>query len=359
MTNSMKAVAAFGTSRAKVILGVVITFTITSTISLVLRFVGKRIKKTKISSEDWSVVAAQVAVYGLAVATFLEVTLGNAGHQASDNPSKVPQALKILIAVQCLYAAALGLIKVSICLFYNRIFPFRSFHVASWCMVGIIIAWACAAVLYALLSCQPLAMFWNPRIRGGYCVPDQVTAWVVIGAIDVVIDIIMLGLPLPLLWNLNVSLPDKIALTCIFGAGISTMVFSVLRVEALVGIDFDNITYTGANALVWTFVEPAVGISVACAPFLRPIFRQVFPGLDIEMGPPAPKFFQLQSSSTDSLPSFVNTNIHEIGAMLLRQAEVMAQFLDAGTNNGSTHAPPQRRRASNQDHQILIGGLRS
>jgi hypothetical protein len=59
-------------------------------------------------------------------------------------------------------------------------------------------------------------------------VPDQVTAWVVFGATDVVIDIIMLGLPLSLLWKLKVSLPDKIALTCIFGAGIRSVAMKIL-----------------------------------------------------------------------------------------------------------------------------------
>jgi hypothetical protein len=88
------------------------------------------------------------------------------------------------------------------------------------------------------------------------------------------------------------------------------MIFSILRVEALVGVDIENITYTGAYALVWSFVEPAVGISVASAPFLRPIFRRVFPGTDLEMGQRPLRFFRVLSSSTDSLPSFVDSTVH-------------------------------------------------
>jgi hypothetical protein len=125
-----------------------------------------------------------------------------------------------LIAVQCLYGIALGLIKTSICLFYNRIFDFRKFHIASRIVIAIVFAWTSAVIIYAFVTCRPLAFFWNPTIPGGSCISNPVIPYIILGALDVVVDIAILVLPLPMIWKLHVSLADKFALFGIFGAGV-------------------------------------------------------------------------------------------------------------------------------------------
>ncbi|KAF2120041.1 hypothetical protein BDV96DRAFT_317780 [Lophiotrema nucula] len=316
------------TYRARVLIGVAIAFTLTSTTSLVLRFVGKRIKKTKFSAEDWLIVLAQVAVYALAITTILEVVLGGAGHPSADVPSKVPNALKILVACQCLYAVSLALIKVSICIFYNRIFQFRSFRIASWSIIAGACAWAVGAILYAFLVCRPLSYFWDPAVTNGTCVGDTVKPYIIVGALDVAIDTAMVILPLPMIWRLRVSMADKVALFCIFGAGIS-----ILRVEAFMGVNFGDSTYTGAYALLWSFAEPAISISVACAPFFRPIFHRIFQKAfqnpDIEMRSPSPRFWRIRASK-DSVPSFVNPSIRVGRGVGTEGSYVAMQFVEPG-----------------------------
>ncbi|KAF2787628.1 hypothetical protein K505DRAFT_367182 [Melanomma pulvis-pyrius CBS 109.77] len=336
MESSSAPSSPFGTYRARVILGVVVAFTLTSTASLVLRFVGKRIKSTQVSSEDWIIIAAQVAVYALAITSILEVVLGNAGHLVTERPSKVPDALKLLIAVQCLYAISLGLVKVSICLFYNRIFDFRSFHIASWTIIAVVISWISAVIVYAFVTCRPLAFFWDPTIQGGSCVSHPVIPYIVLGVLDVVVDIFILALPLPLLCKLRVSPGDKVALFCIFGAGICTMVISILRVEALANLSFNDVTYTGAYSLVWSFMEPAIGISVACAPFFRPLIRRAFPNTDIELGTSYSKFHRLQPAQ-NSLPSFVNPNIRVARGNGKHGSFITTQVLEPGNWSTASH----------------------
>ncbi|ORY13815.1 hypothetical protein BCR34DRAFT_586211 [Clohesyomyces aquaticus] len=167
-------------------------------------------------------------------------------------------------------------------------------------------------------------MFWNPTISGGRCISNQVTAHVVFGVVGVVIDIAMFILPIPLLWSLRVSLADKVALFCIFGAGIS-----ILRVECLVKVSFTDVTYTGAYALVWTFAEPAVGVSVACAPLTRPIFDRRSSDSDIELGSSNSRFHRLQAPS-ESLPSFVDPNVKIGKKKGLRGSYVTRQVQESG-----------------------------
>ena len=52
------------------------------------------------------------------------------------------------------------------------------------------------------------------------------------------------------------------------------MVISALRIYALDATDYNDITYSAAYPLLWSFLEPAIGISVACGPLLRPLVRK-------------------------------------------------------------------------------------
>jgi hypothetical protein len=81
--------------------------------------------------------------------------------------------------------------------------------------------WTIAMLIFVLAACRPIAYFWDTTIVGGHCVGDKTSPSAIIGAVNIFVDIGLLLLPIPLLWNLQVSLPDKIALFCIFGAGIT------------------------------------------------------------------------------------------------------------------------------------------
>jgi hypothetical protein len=84
-----------------------------------------------------------------------------------------------------------------------------------------ITVWSLGTIIYNLVSCHPFAFDWNHAIRKGTCVSSEVAPHVAFGAVDLAIDIVILVLPIPLLYKLHVSLADKLALICIFGAGIS------------------------------------------------------------------------------------------------------------------------------------------
>lgn len=52
------------------------------------------------------------------------------------------------------------------------------------------------------------------------------------------------------------------------------MVISCVRIEALMATDFTDVTFSSAYPLLWSFLEPAVGITVACGPVLGPLVRK-------------------------------------------------------------------------------------
>jgi hypothetical protein len=90
----------------------------------------------------------------------------------------------------------------------------------------------------------------------------------------------------------------------------STMIVAILRTIALVHVSFPDVTYTGAYALTYSFLEPAIGISVACAPLFRPVFRRAFPKEDIELTSRPSDFRRIREPDFDfNVPHFVDANI--------------------------------------------------
>lgn len=192
--------------------------------------------------------------------------------------------------MQVFYATTLGLIKISICLFLARIFSAaNNFRKWAYAVIAFIAAWSIMVILTAFVLCQPVAYNWDDTIPGGKCA-DQPAAFLAIGILDLVVDLMVLVLPLPMIWNLQLPMTNKIALFAIFGVGIlyvsrfpchrsdanglcSTMVISCLRIYALHTVSYMDITYTAAYPVLWSFTEPAIGISVASAPLLRPLFK--------------------------------------------------------------------------------------
>jgi hypothetical protein len=122
--------------------------------------------------------------------------------------------------MQVFYGTTLGLIKISICLFLARIFSAaNNFRIWSSAVIAFIAAWSIMVVLTAFVLCQPVAFNWDNTIPGGKCA-DQPSAFLAIGILDLLVDLMVLVLPLPMIWSLQLPLGNKIALFAIFGVGI-------------------------------------------------------------------------------------------------------------------------------------------
>ena len=115
------------------------------------------------------------------------------------------------------YNFCLPTIKLSILLFYARIFPQRGFRIALWITAGYVAAWFIWNVIDGILLCNPPAKAWNPKLPG-HCV-NTIKAVLASAAINISADVIILCLPMYPLWHLQVSTLQKIGLTCIFLLG--------------------------------------------------------------------------------------------------------------------------------------------
>lgn len=81
----------------------------------------------------------------------------------------------------------------------------------------------------------------------------------------------VLLLPISSLIRLEMSLSRKLTLIVTFACGLFTCIVGILRLEAIVNVDFDDYTYSIANAMTYSAIEPALAIILACIPTLRPL----------------------------------------------------------------------------------------
>jgi hypothetical protein len=66
--------------------------------------------------------------------------------------------------------------------------------------------------------CKPVQYNWDKSIPGGYCV-DEEPAYLGAGISNLLIDVLVVTLPMPMLWRLQMPLKKKIGVSAMFGLG--------------------------------------------------------------------------------------------------------------------------------------------
>jgi hypothetical protein len=75
-----------------------------------------------------------------------------------------------------------------------------------------------STVLTAFLICRPFAFNWDKLTINGKC-GNLPSYYLSTGIVNLLIDVAIVALPLPLLWGLQMKRSKKLALTAIFSLG--------------------------------------------------------------------------------------------------------------------------------------------
>jgi hypothetical protein len=124
-----------------------------------------------------------------------------------------------ILPLEALYGVVLGLIKTSIMLFYMRIFGSKkSFRIGVFVTMVIVWMWSASVILETFLLCRPLAYNWDTTIKGS-CGQRNAT-YVVAGTLNLITDLMVMVLPLPLIYKLQLNVAKKVALVSVFCIGL-------------------------------------------------------------------------------------------------------------------------------------------
>ncbi|RAL14059.1 PTH11-like integral membrane protein [Aspergillus homomorphus CBS 101889] len=205
-----------------------------------------------------------------------EVHFGLGRHSSALPDHVLKDQLKRLWASIPFYNASLVFTKFSILFQYLRIFPDRRFRLACYVVLGIVAAYGTWAVVSGFLNCVPVARFWD-RTVSGYCLSFE-AVWFFNASMNIVTDVTLLVMPMPLLSRLQLPRAQKFALMGVFAIGGLVVITSILRLSSLHAVSLSKDTsWSNVGAAYWTAAECNVAIICACLPFLRPLVSRLFP----------------------------------------------------------------------------------
>lgn len=120
-------------------------------------------------------------------------------------------------------------VKIALLSILTRIFaPYRGKVWFIYIFLACLCCYYTVALIVKIRMCAPIPMYWLGDVPGGTCL-DQTAALIADSVISVVSDIIILILPLPLTWSLQMSRNRKLRVMGLLGAGGLATGFSLYR----------------------------------------------------------------------------------------------------------------------------------
>ncbi|MCJ1260610.1 hypothetical protein MMC22_000472 [Lobaria immixta] len=98
---------------------------------------------------------------------------------------------------------------------------------------------------------------------------------------DLITDIMILCLPLPVIWNLQMAMRRKLIVIGILATGAVSIVASIIKVIITFEIENENLSsnvdadLTISTILYWSLIEGGLAIIAACLPTLRCVIRKI------------------------------------------------------------------------------------
>ncbi|KAJ5179643.1 hypothetical protein N7492_002853 [Penicillium capsulatum] len=202
----------------------------------------------------------------------------------------------LVFAMEFVYSCTIPAIKMSVIMFYHRIFPISRFTYMLYFCSFLALGWFIGVMIVNLVQCRPIDYFWlkyaDPNAKGT-CI-DVEAYFMGNGIAEAVTDWIILATPFHEVWKLHMPTPQKLAVMGIFGLGAFACVAGALRCYAVeIMTESEDLPWNFGRGFIWSSIEPSLGIISACLPTLRPIFRFIFPAGFASSRKPS-EFYRLQ-----------------------------------------------------------------
>ena len=233
-----------------------------------------------------SLTANQNAVNAKAVVAFTE---------AEDEEIQIDSfatSAKATYATSILYTIASTLPKLSMCTLYLRVFSIASMwpRRVTYGMIVFLIVNCIAWLVPTILVCQPISTYWTPNfLSHGHCINSPIFGtWKTFP--NIVSNLVMLVLPMPTLYKMNMARAKKIGVMITFMAGSVGLIGACLRFGFYVQRNYvtrpgrsqstreysacvleQSLTFieSQVNQNIVTYLECGMYLIAACLPSLR------------------------------------------------------------------------------------------
>jgi len=248
------------------------------------------------------------------------------------------------LAIQLLFYVSFWAVKFSFLVFFRRLgIKVIGLKIWWWTVTGITAAgfiasigdieYACLTkgLAYADVHCDTVSAlnFQNGTLRGN-C------------AIDVVTDALIITIPVVLLWNVRISLRQKLALLGLFSLTMLTMATSIIRVAVVGGNSHQQVDITWLY--FWTNIEMFVSIIVACLGSFRQLFVKT-------VNPPNTKAEGVLKLPSDNM-TFWRRGLFSFSLFTRRSSNTSPSKSYGSSSNNSKFSKGAEHQYTSQEHII-------
>ncbi|KAF7590962.1 hypothetical protein BBP40_002214 [Aspergillus hancockii] len=263
------------------LMGVSIAFAVVQIVVVAARFYARSVQRVACALDDYLIIPALIASLGQSALYIVLLKVAGLGYHLEyvmQTPEKLVALQKGLVANQILdFPFAVTPAKISILLFYVRIFDTPKFRIMAYAVGFIVVGHGIGVFFAAIFQCSPVQYAWDKTIKGGTCF-DQQAFYRYVSPPNILTDVLILIMPLPFVWKLHTRLTQKLALTGVFLLGGLGTVASILRMDIFFQESaLTDPTWVSVNLGIWTVLEGAIIIIAACLPSIWPLIVRILP----------------------------------------------------------------------------------
>ncbi|KAJ4987678.1 integral membrane protein (CFEM domain-containing protein) [Stagonosporopsis vannaccii] len=260
--------------RSSVIAYTIAVYTVAFTL-VALRVAGK-VVSTGVAWNDAPIVVA-VLLAAVPIACVLAMAkIGFGEHLWNLEDDTFMPILRYFYVAWSTYVAILGLIKLSLIMFYLDVFPTRSFKIAGWIVFWYITLNTLVIFLLTIFACTPVSAFWNRDLRGK-CMDIQMLGYA--NSISAIVqDVILVVLPMCYLRNLQMKKSRKLAVAIMFLIGSFGCITTIVRLRSLLTFKLSvDPTWDYVPVVIWTELEITAAFACVSLPAIRVLLVKLVP----------------------------------------------------------------------------------
>ncbi|KAF2967655.1 hypothetical protein GQX73_g5956 [Xylaria multiplex] len=271
--------------RGPVVFAVTTGTLVLATVFVVARLTCRTFIVRQVSWDDYFIVIAWFLAFGLSFAIDYGATKGLGRHDADIHADDWDPLRRSEYAFTVLYNPALMAFKTSILVFYLRLSKNtqKVLRLASWAVLIIVNLAGIVLTLLNIFQCHPVQAAFNLTDPPGRCIP-LLTEFICSAPVNIVTDLAILALPLPVLTSIFVTVVDVVRIYYLQKAisdASSSTISGKNNSDASFGVS-PEFAWNASLALLWSAVEVNVGIACACIPTLKPLIIRILPAMLID-----------------------------------------------------------------------------
>lgn len=286
--------------RGPAVFAVTLATLVVGTFFFIARLVCRTLIVRRVSWDDYFIILAWFLAAGLTIAINIGTRFG-LGRYDDNIPEDHRLPLKKTEYVfSVIYNPALMALKTSILVFYLRLSKNTQqvLSVASWIVLVIVNVTGVVLTFMNIFQCSPVKAAFSLYEGEAKCIP-LLTVFVCSAPVNIVTDLAILALPIPVLTGMRLPKRQKYILVFTFSLGIFVTIVDVVRIyylqqaistiyttpssdpSAIFG-DSPDFAWNASLSLMWSAMEVNVGMICACIPTLKPLIIKILPAAIVD-----------------------------------------------------------------------------